>query len=100
MSGGNPEKIHPRTLDILEEEGLAPAVNTVGDVLRTLGRSKNGFRGWVAKRSRYHERKAIRHLSTEGLDDEPGGSGLPHAAHGAARALMLLGKVLRKMGGR
>lgn len=95
MSGGNPDRIHPRTINILESEGLARAMNCVGRVLDGEGLHKHGSRRWSAKRSREHERKAIKHLCTEGIDEN--GSGEPHAANGAARALMLLALILRKI---
>lgn len=95
MSGGNPDRVHPRTIDIIEEEGLARALNCVGRVLAGTGRGKHGIRKWARFRSREHERKAIRHLCTEGLDE--GGSNEPHAANGVARALFLLALILRKM---
>lgn len=89
----NPNKIEPRALDILEEEGLGAAINSVCRVLRGEGLTKHGTRRWSSKRYREHFRKAIRHLSTEGADD---GSGEPHTANGVARSLMMLALELKK----
>lgn len=93
MSYINRDKINGQTIRILESEGLGAALNCVGRILDGHGAKKHGSRGWTAKRSRELERKAVRHLVTEGLDAE---SREPHAAHGVARALMLLAMIERK----
>lgn len=93
MSYINRDKINGQTIRILESEGLGAALNCVGKILDGHGMQKHGARSWTAKRSRELERKAVRHIVTEGPDDE---SGEPHAAHGVARGLMLLSMILRK----
>ena len=81
-------RVHPRTLDILEAEGLAPALNAVGDVLRGEGLSKYPPRNWKRVARDEHLTKCNRHIVTPGIDH--GGSERPHTANAVARLLMVL----------
>lgn len=83
----NRNRINGQTIRILEEEGLGPAVNLVGKLLDGHGSQKHGHKRWSQLRYLQLLRKCVRHMMSEGRDDE---SGEYHSAHGVARALMVL----------
>lgn len=87
MSKQNPMKLEPRALDIIEAEGLAPALNAIGAVLYGEGKGKYPLKNWKRVDYNEHQSKCMGHISTPGID---AGSGQPHTANGAARLLFLL----------
>ena len=88
-------KISAKTIEILEAEGLGGALNVVGEVLALHGLRKHGAQAW--KQLPYHTlfEKAVRHISTNGIDS---GSKRPHTANGSIRTLMLLSRELYTLG--
>ena len=66
------EKISPDAILILELEGLAPAVNEVGALLRGHGLSKHGHRRWKKLSKKKLRKKGVRHLKHQGIDEESG----------------------------
>jgi hypothetical protein len=79
-------EINLLTIEALEREGLADAVNALGRVLNGDGAAKHGVQGWRDRSREHHRKKAHAHLDSDGLDDD---SGEPGAAHAALRALMM-----------
>ena len=88
MSVGNPTKVEPRNLDIIEAEGLGPALNAVGAVLRGEGLEKYGPKNWKRVGAQEHLIKCYGHITQSGID--VGGSEQPHTANAVARLLMVL----------
>lgn len=79
-------------MNILEAEGLAPALNSIGRVLAGDGLDKHGACKWRTKGLEHHLKKALGHIESEGVDE--GGSEELHTANAAARIIMALAKEL------
>lgn len=91
MSSG---KVTGRTIRILEEEGLADAINEVALVLDGHGFDKHGTRKWMSLEYERLQDKFERHLARPGFDND---SGCLHLAHAGSRLLMMLRTVLHSM---
>lgn len=86
-------RITGATIDILEREGLAPALNEAANVMNGHGLDKHGFKQWTFQSLETQEEKCIRHISHGGTDEE---SGLLSSAHAIVRALF---KCAKELGG-
>jgi hypothetical protein len=77
-------RITGATIEILEREGLAAALNEAAKVMAGHGNDKHGFKRWTFQDIETHREKCVRHISQGGKDAE---SGLLSSAHGVVRAL-------------
>ena len=84
-------KLTGRTIRILEEEGLADAVNEIATVLSGHGLEKHGNRKWMQLEYRSLHDKLQRHMRSPGFDDD---SGCLHMAHAGSRLLMIITTML------
>lgn len=87
-------KITGRTIRILEDEGLADAVNEIAIVLDGHGFQKHGARKWMSLEYDQLEDKLSRHLARPGFDHD---SGCLHLAHAGSRLLMMLRTMLHTL---
>lgn len=80
-------RVTGRTIDILEKEGLADAINEIAVVLDGHGLEKHGQRRWMGLEYEELSRKLEGHLARPGFDHD---SGCLHMAHAGSRLLMML----------
>lgn len=80
-------------METVKKAGLIEAIKNMNEVL-AFGQQKYPNNDWATYPPEKHLHAILRHLGRgDALDEE---TGLPHAAHAAARCLMLLGVILQR----
>lgn len=80
-------------METIKKTGLTKALSNMNKVFE-FGQKKYPNNDWATYPPEKHLQAILRHLGKgEALDEE---TGLPHAAHAAARCLMLLGVILQR----